>query len=309
MKKIIALLFALVLVPLVGATEISLETESGRLFGTLEGAPEKNSHVVLIHPGSGPTDRDGNSPVIPGANNSLKYIADHLSKKGIASLRIDKRGIAASQAAGMKEVDLRFENYVEDCAAWAAELKKRGFSKVVILGHSEGSLIGMIAVMKSGAAGFISVAGPARPANEILEEQLAGKLTPQLKKQSDDVLSSLTKGEMNDEVPAALNSLYRPSVQPYLISWFAYDPSAEIAKVDVPVLILQGTSDVQVPESAALALKKNAKDATVVIVEGMNHVLKEAEMDNASQMKAYSDPELPVCQELLDAAVKFVQGL
>ena len=68
-----------------------------------------NSHqesgypVVLIIPGSGPTDMDGNSAALPGKNNSLKYLAEGLAGKGIASLRYDKRGIASSASAGKDE--------------------------------------------------------------------------------------------------------------------------------------------------------------------------------------------------------------
>lgn len=310
MKGLAVWLVALFLSSPVLAGEIILETDSGNLVGELEGDPSEQKVVVLIHPGSGPTDRDGNSAAIPGGkNNGLKYIADHLTKNGIASLRVDKRGIAASAAAGKKEKDLRFENYVEDCAAWVEELKARGFSRVVILGHSEGSLIGMIAAKSSGADGFISVAGPARPAREILEDQLRNNLPALMLGRSMEILDSLEAGEQVDDVPKMLNTIFRRSVQPYLISWFAYDPSEEIAKLDVPVLILHGTTDIQVPVEEAGLLEKQAKDGSIVIVEGMNHVLKRAKGNQFFQRKSYSDPDMPVCQELLDAVVEFVKEL
>lgn len=263
--------------------------------------------VVLLIAGSGPTDRDGNSAGLPGKNDSLKMIAIGLAGKGIASLRYDKRGIGESARAAGSESDLRFEMYVEDAAMFCRQLKAdRRFRGVVIAGHSEGSLIGMIAAKRCGAAGFISIAGAGRPAADILREQLADKLPPELALKSEAILRGLEAGKTTADPPAELAALYRPSVQPYIISWFKYDPGKEIAALTMPVLIIQGTTDIQVSVDDAKRLAAANRQAKLVLVEGMNHVLKSVPANREKQIASYSDPALPLAPELLPAMVSLV---
>lgn len=293
------------------AEPATLETPTGTLFGTLElPAGDGPFPVVVIHAGSGPTDRDGNTPQIPGKNNSLKILAEALSAKGIASLRYDKRGIAASAKAGPKEEDLRFETYIDDALAWGQQLRKdKRFGKLIYLGHSEGALIVCVAAQKLPADGYISIAGAGRPAGPILLEQLRPQAPLDVMKQVEQVIQSLNQGKTVANPPAALVSLFRPSVQPYMISWFRYDPAAEIAKLNMPSLILQGDVDVQVSVTDARLLKAAQRAATLVIVEGMNHVLKSAPTDPRQQAASYSDPNLPVVPKLIDEVVAFIQSV
>jgi pimeloyl-ACP methyl ester carboxylesterase len=286
-----------------------LKTATGTLHGTLL-LPEskKPIPVVLLIAGSGPTDRNGNSRILPGSNNSLKMLAEGLAAREIASLRYDKRGIADSKDAGATEKDLRFDMYVDDATAWAAQLKKDSrFSSVIIAGHSEGALIGTVAAQRGAASGFVSISGVSRTADAVLKGQLAGKLPPDLQAASDKALQALKSGKTIDDTPAALAVLYRPSVQPYLISWFRYDPVAEIKKVKVPVLIIQGTTDIQVSVDDARALATAKPDATLVIVEGMNHVLKMVDADETKQKASYGDPALPIAPRVVDAISGFVR--
>ena len=284
---------------------VTLETQTGNIEGTLLLPPTGNNvPVVLIIAGSGPTDRNGNNPMM--TNNSLKMIAEGLSEKGIATLRYDKRGIAESQGAGVNESDLRFEIYVEDAIEWVEWLQKDGrFSEIYILGHSEGSLIGMIAAQEKEVKKFISVAGIGSPAGEILREQLNAQSSMALELAL-PYLEKLEKGETIEEVPKMLYSLFRPSVQPYMISWLKYDPSKEIAKLKKPVLIVQGTTDIQVPVSEAEKLAAANKQAEVRIIEGMNHVLKESEPDRQKNLQTYTNPTLPLKKGLIDAIVEFI---
>ena len=287
-----------------------LKTAGGTLHGTLV-IPEsrKPVPVVLLIAGSGPTDRNGNSLGLPGPNNSLKMLAEGLAAKGIASLRFDKRGIAESREAGAAEKDLRFDMYVDDAAAWAGQLKKDSrFSGVTIVGHSEGALIGTVAAQRGSAVSFVSIVGLSRAADAALRGQLAGKLPPDLQEISERALAALKSGKTVDDIPQSLAVLYRPSVQPYLISWFRYDPIAEIKKLKIPVLIVQGTTDAQVAVADARALAAAKPDARLEIIDGMNHVLKIVDGDTNKQMASYSDPALPIAPRLVEAISAFVGG-
>ena len=284
---------------------ITLETQTGKIEGTLLRPPgAEKIPVVLMVAGSGPTDRNGNNGMM--INNSLKMLAEGLFKKGIASVRYDKRGIGESINAGIRESDLRFENYIEDVISWVDVLKRDSkFSKVIILGHSEGSLIGMIASQKEEVEKFISVAGLGVAAGEIIREQLKAQPT-EILNQSLPIIEKLENGETEDNVPQMLYSLFRPSIQPYVISWFKYDPQKEIAKLNKPILIIQGTTDIQVSVSNAEKLVESNKNTEKHIIKGMNHILKEADIDRQKNIQTYSNPDLPLKEGLIEIILEFI---
>jgi pimeloyl-ACP methyl ester carboxylesterase len=283
---------------------LSLKTKAGEIKGSLLRPIKSHCPVVLIISGSGPTDRNGNNPMM--TNNSLKLLAEELIRHNIASVRYDKRGVAESQVAGKKEEDLRFDDYVSDAVDWIKLLKAdKRFTKVIVLGHSEGSLIGMIAARTANADGFISVAGAGKSADKVLRMQLQSQ--PQVVlDMTDPILDSLVLGKTVSEVNPMLNALFRPSVQPYLISWFKYDPQAEINKLLIPVLITQGTTDIQVGADDAQALADANKNAKLVLIEKMNHILKESEADREQNIQTYTDPKLPVMSQFILETVNFI---
>jgi hypothetical protein len=285
---------------------IVLKTPTGEIHGTLLMPDAKTPvQVALIIAGSGPTDRDGNNPMMK--NNSLKMLAESLTKNGIASLRYDKRGIAASKTAAASEADLRFETYIKDAFDWIELLAAdKRFSTVVVIGHSEGSLIGMAASQNQKVSKFVSVAGVGQAADKTIREQLAAQ-PPMVLEQSTPILDELVKGNTVENVPQMLMPLFRPSVQPYMISWFKYDPQKEIVKLKKPVLIVQGTTDIQVTVADANRLQAAKPDAKMVQIEGMNHVLKAAEADRMKNIQTYSQPDLPLHPELAPAIVSFIQ--
>ena len=170
-----------------------------------------------------------------------------------------------------------------------------------MIGHSEGSLIGMVAARQAVADAFVSIAGAGRPAAEILRGQLQRALPSGLYGRSEEILQSIERGDTVAEVPAELAALFRPSVQPYLISWFPYAPADEIGKLEVPVLVVQGTTDVQVGEEEARALAGGSSGSRLVVIEGMNHVLKQVSGGVADQQSSYFDPALPIVPELVEA--------
>ena len=261
----------------------------------------------MLHPGSGPTDRDGNNMMM--RNDSLKLLSQGLLGEGIASLRIDKRGIAASASAGLSEADLRFDHYAADAAAWLRFLNQdKRFSKLIFVGHSEGSLVGAVAVTKFEAPvdGVISLAGAGFPAADVLRKQMGERLPPELNEISNEILASLERGETVAEPAAALNMLYRESVQPYMISWFQYDPAKVYAQIQQPTLVLNGTTDIQVSEDDARRIAE-VSGHKLRLISGMNHVLKEVHGDLQAQLPSYSDPSIPLHPALIGVIAEFVE--
>jgi len=282
-----------------------LHTATGDISGTLTipAAAAGKIPVALIIAGSGPTDRNGNNPMMK--NESLKLLAHGLAKLNIASLRFDKRGIGESKAAFTNEANLRFEDYINDARGFIDTLKKdQRFKKVIVAGHSEGSLIGMIAALKK-ADGFVSISGAGRSADKILKEQLASQPAI-IKDSSYPIIDSLVLGKTVQNVPKMLFALFRPSVQPYMISWFHYDPQTEIKKLTMPVLILQGTNDLQVTvEDANLLAKSNTK-AKLTLIKNMNHVFRIVEGDRKANLATYITAD-PISEELITTIAAFVR--
>ncbi len=293
------------------SAETLLETPTGTLHGTLE-IPRVVGRVsvVLIISGSGPTDRDGNVPVCHGSrlqgcgnNDSLKLLAQGLAQRGVASLRYDKRGVGASRDAMASESELRFETYIDDAAAWVAMLRAdRRFARVLIAGHSEGSLIGMLAARLQTIDGFASLEGAGHPAATVLRAQLRN--TP-VRDSAYAVIDALEAG--HTIAPSAdVASLFRPAVQPYMISWFRYDPAAELSHLRAPIAIVQGTADIQTPPSEGEALAAAAPSARYTVVPGMNHVLKYAP-DTSSRTAialGYATTDLPVVPAVIHAVAE-----
>ena len=276
------------------ATEVVLPSQPAPLHGTLLTPPDASA-VAVILPGSGPTDRDGNS-ALGVAASTYRLLAEGLADQGVATLRIDKRGVAASAAAGPAEADLRFDAYAADARAWAAEAAARaGKPCAWLIGHSEGALVALKAVQGGDdkICGLILLSGAGRPAGAVLREQLASLPEP-TKTQAFAALTELEAGRTVADAPPALAALLRPSVQPYLISWLPLDPAALIAAYDGPVFIGQGTTDLQVSVTDAQALAAADPRATLKLWDGVNHVLKTAPAGRAANMATYADPALPL---------------
>ncbi len=291
--------------PLFKEEECHIETETGKVFGILQLPNTAPPYpVALIIAGSGATDRDGNSPFIK--NNSLKMLAEGLLKKGIATLRYDKRGIGKSFNQELDESKLRFEHLVQDVVKWSQFLKSdQRLRETTVIGHSEGSLIGMLASQQNTVAKFVSIAGTGRTADLILKEQLTSQ-PDSIQKEAFSILDQLAKGKLVPQIPENMNALFRPSVQPYLISWFQYDPKAEIAKLNKPILIIQGTTDIQVPVRDSEILSQANTACEYRLIEGMNHIMKQASTDRQENLRTYSQPDLPLMAGLVDGIAAFI---
>jgi pimeloyl-ACP methyl ester carboxylesterase len=296
--------------PVVLQRPISLDTGTGELFGTLL-LPKSSSPVpvVLIIAGSGPTDRDGNNPD-GGRNDSLKRLAVILAKHNIASVRYDKRGVAASKPATPDERDLSIEKYVADAQAWGRKLKADPrLGKLIVMGHSEGALVAALAAEQAGASAVISIAGTGRPVDQVVREQLQDRLPPPLLARSEELIEEMKAGKTDDNVPPVLEVVFRRSVQPYLISLFRENPAKAFGKLTVPTLIIQGRNDMQVGVGDAELLHQAKPDSDIAIIDGMNHVLRIVPNDIKRQLASYKDPQLPLASEVSDRILKFIGAL
>lgn len=266
----------------------------------------KKTNLVILIAGSGPTDRDGNQKGL--TNNSLKYLSEELAKNDIAVFSYDKRIISQMKTGTVNEATLTFDDFITDATSILSFFKnQKKYNKIIIAGHSEGSLIGMIAANDKADA-FISLAGAGRTIDAVLVEQIA-KQAPFLKDEVQKNLDILKSGKTFELKNPMLASLFRESIQPYMISWIKYNPQIEITKLQIPVLIINGTKDLQVAVPEAELLKKAKPEAELVLIENMNHVFKEIKGDDSENMKSYSNPDLPITPKLTSTIITFVKSL
>lgn len=283
----------------------------GALEGTFVNAG-KGAPVVLIIPGSGPTDRDGNNPLGVTAA-PYRLLAEALAGKGVSTVRTDKRGLFGSKAAIPDPNKVTIADYATDTHVWMTAIQKRTGAKCIwVLGHSEGSLIALAAAQEAkGICGVISVSGAGRNLADVIREQLrSNPANASLLNQAMPALDSLEKGQHVDVtgMNPALLKLFAPQVQDFLIDDFRHDPAKLAASLNVPLLIIQGERDIQVSVADAKALAAAQPKAKLVLIPTMNHVLKDvASDDRAANVATYADPSLPVDSGLVDAIADFVK--
>ena len=283
----------------------------GPLAGTFLDAG-KHAPVVLIIPGSGPTDRDGNNPLgITAA--PYRMLAESLAAKGVSSVRIDKRGMFGSKAAVADANKVTIGDYATDAHHWVAAVRKQAGAKCVwVLGHSEGALVALAAAQQpDGICGVILVSGAGRRLSDVIRDQL--RANPANAPVLASAMTALDALEHRQHVDVsamhpALQKLFAPQVQDFLIDMFSYDPATLAASVKLPMLIVQGERDVQVSVADAKALAGAQAKAKLVLVPQMNHVLKDvASDDRAANLATYSDSSLPVDASAVDAIATFVK--
>lgn len=308
MTKYLFLLILSVSVQYLGAQitdTIFIELSGVKLHTVLtKPSATKSTPLAIIIAGSGPTDLNGNQPMMQ--NNSLRLLSDGLVAQNIATLRFDKRAIAKSTVPNFKEEEFSIDLFANDVVQLIEFARKKGFKKIFIIGHSEGSLIGLVALQKTSISGFVSLAGAGSPADDILKTQLKPQLPPAFYQQTESIIDSLKNGYRVNSVPPMLFSLFRPSVQPYLISWFKYNPSTLISQIKCPMLIVQGDKDLQIKPEDAQQLATAQPAAKLLIIPKMNHVLKNIDGDMQENIAAYTNPGLPINAELVSGIADFI---
>lgn len=260
--------------------------------------------LAIIIAGSGPTNRDGNQNFLQ--NNSLKKLAEALTNDGIATFRYDKR-IVKQIRQGNVDKDIMFDDFVSDATAVVNYFKEKDtYTKIYIIGHSQGSLIGMLAA-KDKADGFISLAGAGNNIGDVLVEQVT-KMAPTLSEETQRVIDGLKQGETVADFPAPLASIFNLGVQPFMINWMTHNPTEILADLDMPILIINGTKDLQVSEIEAKLLKDANEKATLKIIKNMNHVLFEIEGDELENSKSYNESFRALSPELITTITTFIQS-
>jgi len=321
----------------VNSSEETVTVPDLTLHGTLS-APDTPGPwpVVILIAGSGSTDRDGNSAALPGPNNSLKMLGEQLAADGIATLRYDKRGLGESTLRGMSAEEITFGQFVNDALAWVDwAAHDQRFSKVYLAGHSEGGLIVLTALgsdlgmpdrpgisgtpidvrlsreARETVSGAILLSTPSKQLDLLALDQLKAQVgdSNPLYVRAAEIVEALRRGETVEDIPQELTALFHPVVQPFLRSLVPFDPIEMIRAMPQKVLIIGGTEDLQVLPGEIDALSAARPDAEVVMITGMNHVLKDVDVGNLpANQRSYMDPAFQLAVPLVESIAGFVTG-
>ena len=233
----------------------------------------------------------------------LKKLAIGLTENGIATFRYDKR-IVKQIRRGNVDKNIMFDDFVTDAISVLNYFRSQ-FDKIYFIGHSQGSLVGMLA-SKEGADGFISLAGAGKSIDEVIVDQVQNT-APMFTEDTKRVFKLLKEGKTTNDFPPALASIFNKEVQPFMSSWMQYNPQDIIKTLTIPTLILNGTKDLQVSEDEAKLLKAAKEDAELLLINNMNHILVPIEGDNLENSKSYNEPKRALSPELIEAISAFIK--
>ena len=258
--------------------------------------------VALLIAGSGSTDHDGNGPQIKPA--TLKKLSEQLVARKIATLRYDKRGAGGWKPEFGRPEDFRFKDYVDDAASLVNELRGSGkFSKVILVGHSEGGLVAILTARRVPIDRLVLLATAARRQGDLLKAQLERQLTPAVLAPIDQAIDDIMAGKIVDPMPPGLS--IPPAMQPGIASAFTEDPIAPLKDITEPTLIIGGARDRQVARVDYAALSAASPVAKTLWLPDMNHVLVDV-TDDADDLKAYNEADRPLDTAMVDAVAAFI---
>lgn len=278
------------------ASAASQVVETAGMGGVFTAPTAGRYPCVVIVPGSGPTDRDGNNPFGVTAR-PYALLAGALLAEGVATLRYNKRLPGTTEAERALTIDAAATD-AGQWLRWCRDLPD--VTAVYLLGHSEGGLIALDLARRQPVSGVILLATPGKPVAELIMKQLARASDAQ-RSEAASILARLDQGQSVDAVAPELAPLFRPSVQPFLRSLMALDPQAMARALVVPLLVIAGGRDLQVPVVDA----QPGGDA--LILPAMNHVLKDVSDDDADNLAAYREPERPLAAGLVAAIAAFIR--
>ena len=280
------------------ATKLSINRHVDGTLLTPDGIEQPP--LVIFIAGSGPTDRNGNQALMK--NDMLKKLAESLSERGIATFRYDKRVVKQLRTRNLDK-NIRFDDFVTDAKSVINHFKST-YSNLIVAGHSQGSLVGLLA-LDAGANGFISLAGAANSIDQIILEQIS-KSAPFFTADTKRVLDLLKSGQTTTDFPPALSSIFNLDLQPFMSNWMQYNPKDLIKKLEIPVLIINGTKDLQVAITEAQQLKEAKEEAQLEIIENMNHLLFEINGDDLVNSKSYNDNSYVVMPQVIEIITAFI---
>jgi alpha/beta superfamily hydrolase len=287
----------------------SFKTDSISINSIINGtllipSQKKKTPLAIIIQGSGPTDRDGNQSNLK--NNSLKFLVEGLYKNNIATFRYDKRLVKLIIEGKFNESDIDFNDFIDDSKAVSNYFKNDNrFSEIIIIGHSQGSLVGMIAAQENHISKYISIAGAGQEIDDVIVNQLE-KQSPALKDNARQSFDDLRVNGVSQNYSPQLATIFRPSLQNFMFSWMQYNPQTEIAKLSIPVLIINGDKDIQVQVSEAELLKNATPTSHLEIIPLMNHILKEIKGEYLENIQSYNKEDLPVMPILIETVSDFI---
>ena len=285
--------------------DILIMNDSIQLPGTLtyNAKLKKQPLVIFVH-GSGNVDRNGNQGMA-ASGNYLKMLNDSLAQRDIAFYRFDKRSATPSNIKFMMK-DMKFEGFVDDMNLVINKFKDdKRFSSISIIGHSQGSLVAML-VDHTHIDKYISLAGPSRSIDKILVEQIRFQNGDDIALKVESHFKELAEKGSIEDIDPMLMGLFNKPTQPFLLSWIKYNPSEEIKKLKLPILIINGTKDIQVLPIEAEKLHSANPKSKLVIIDKMNHVLKIIEKDE-DNMASLMTPDFKLSEELVDVIEIFIK--
>ena len=286
----------------VKSEEITIKNDSIQLPGTLTFSAEKSPLIIWVH-GSGNVDRNGNQMPIVKANY-IKQLRDSVNKEGISFFSYDKRTANKNNVAVMMKNGVNFKDFAVDVKTVVSHLKKdTRFTKITLIGHSQGSLVAMLA--SKDVDKYISLAGPSKSADKAIIKQIKEK-APFLDSINRAHFKELKETGNVKTVNPMLVSIFAKPNQSFLNSWIQYNPSKEIKKINIPTLIINGDKDLQVPISDAEELKKASPKSELVIIKNMNHVLKDIQKDK-DNLASYYSADFKLSKKLIETIVSFVK--
>jgi pimeloyl-ACP methyl ester carboxylesterase len=286
----------------VKSEEITIKNDSIQLPGTLTFSAEKSPLIIWVH-GSGNVDRNGNQMPIVKANY-IKQLRDSVNKEGISFFSYDKRTANKNNVAVMMKNGVNFKDFAVDVKTVVSHFKKdTRFTKITLIGHSQGSLVAMLA--SKDVDKYISLAGPSKSADKAIIKQIKEK-APFLDSINRAHFKELKETGNVKTVNPMLVSIFAKPNQSFLNSWIQYNPSKEIKKINIPTLIINGDKDLQVPISDAEELKKASPKSELVIIKNMNHVLKDIQKDK-DNLASYYSADFKLSKKLIETIVSFVK--
>ncbi len=297
------------------------------------------SPCVVFFAGSGPTDRDWTSPLLPGTNGSGAQLALALQERGVGSIRFDKVGSGVNMPKGDAPADLKMlevlslAHYVDEAEAAFDELATRErCTKVFLLGHSEGSIHASSAAIAKQAdgsfGGFISLSGPARSLLDTAIEQIramrmkAGGDASVVDRALEDFRAAMLEPgaptpdlSSLPEAAGLWQATHDPLQQKVARELILADPLAALPAYRGRALVVSAANDAQVPGSDAdrifAALASDAKAKTRVTIANANHVYKwetraPSMISQGEILAGYADDDHALADGLVDAIVDFV---